>query len=87
MIGRVVKTDAAVGRGLGIVFGALPPMVRVAVLVLAVLAAMVGCSVAWIDQQSYTPSPSVCRRDQVAQAVRLGCVPPQPLPTPAGWQR
>ncbi|WP_069166343.1 hypothetical protein [Nocardia altamirensis] len=87
MIGPVAKTDAAAARAGGQVFRTLPPQIQVAVLVLAVLAGMVGCSVAWIDQQSYTPSPKMCRRDQVPQAVQLGCIPPQQLPAPTGWQR
>ncbi|WP_280449343.1 hypothetical protein [Nocardia brasiliensis] len=87
MIGPVAKTDAAAARAGGQVFRALPPQVQVAVLVVAVLAGMVGCSVAWIDQQSYIPSPNVCRRDQIAQAQQLGCVVPQQLPTPVGVQR
>ncbi|MEV6341238.1 hypothetical protein AB0M12_41775 [Nocardia vinacea] len=87
MIGPVAKTDAAAARGLGAAFRVLPPQVQLALLVFGLLAGMVGCSAAWIDQQGYTPSPNVCRRDQVAQAQQLGCVPPQTVPAPAGWSR
>ncbi len=87
MSATFARTEAATARGLGALFRALPAQVQAAVLVLAVLAGMVGCSKAWIEQQSYTPSPNVCRRDQVSQAERLGCVPPQPVPAPAGWAR
>ncbi len=87
MIGPVVKTDAQVARAGASVFGALPPQVQLALLVLGVLAGMVGCSAAWIDQQNYRPSPNVCRADQVAIAAQVGCVPPQQIQAPAGWQR
>lgn len=87
MIGPVARTEAATARGLGTMFRALPAQVQLALLVFGLLAGMVGCSAAWIDQQSYTPSPNVCRRDQVAQAAQLGCVAPQTVPVPAGWQR
>lgn len=86
MIGPVAKTEAATARGLASVFAALPPQVRLALLVLGLLSAMAACSAAWIDYQDYTPSPNMCRRDQVAQAQQLGCVPPQQSPA-QGWQR
>jgi hypothetical protein len=41
------------------------------VLVLALLAGMVGCSIAWVDQQSYVPSPNICAPSQVE---RTDCV-------------
>jgi hypothetical protein len=89
MIGPVVKTDAAATRAGASVFRSLPPQVQVALLVLGVLAGMVGCSAAWVDQQSYTPSPNVCRADEVTRTdcVHVERVPAQPIPTPAGWQR
>jgi hypothetical protein len=71
------------------VFAALPLQVRAALLAIGVLVAIAGCSAAWIDQQSYVPSPNICRADE---ATRTDCVhvqraPAQPIPTPAGWQR
>ncbi|MFC9898539.1 hypothetical protein ACFVMC_33015 [Nocardia sp. NPDC127579] len=85
MIGPVVQTDAAVARGLGSAIGMLPPQVKLALLVLALLVGMVACSAAWADYKQYVPSPNVCRADQVARAAQLGCVVPQQVP--AGWQR
>ncbi|MBF6301633.1 hypothetical protein IU459_29445 [Nocardia amamiensis] len=89
MIGPVVKTDAAVARAGASMFGALPLQVRVVLLALGVLVAMAGCSAAWIDQQSYVPSPNICRADEVTRTdcVHVNRVPVQPVPTPAGWQR
>ncbi|PXX52296.1 hypothetical protein DFR70_13328 [Nocardia tenerifensis] len=87
MIGPVARTDAAVARAGGQVFRALPGQVQLALLALGVLIAISACSVAWLDYQSYTPSPNVCRHDQVTQAAALGCVPPQPIPAPAGFER
>ncbi|WP_280410993.1 hypothetical protein [Nocardia asiatica] len=89
MIGPVVRTDAAVARAGSRAFGALPPQVRLALLVLGVLVGMVGCSAAWIDQQDYRPSPNICRADEVARVdcVHVNRVPVQPIPTPAGWER
>lgn len=87
MIGPVAKTDAAVARGLGSAFRVLPSQVQLALIVFGLLAGMVGCSAAWVDQQGYTPSPNVCRHDQVDRARELGCVPPQSVPVPAGWSR
>ncbi|MFC8047979.1 hypothetical protein [Nocardia sp. NPDC057353] len=90
MIGPVVKTDAAAARAMSGAFRALPPQVQAALLVLGLLAGMVGCSAAWIDQQDYVPSPNICRADEVArtdcQHVRRVPVQ-QPIPTPAGWER
>jgi hypothetical protein len=87
MIGPVMKTDAAVASAMSRGFRALPAPVQLSLLVFGLLMAMVGCSVAWIDQQSYTPSPNVCRHDQVQRAAELGCVPPRTVQVPAGWQR
>jgi hypothetical protein len=86
MMGSFARTEAATARGLGTLFRALPGPVQLALLVFALLAGLIGCSAAWIDQQGYTPSPNVCRHDQIAQAAVLGCVPPQTIPA-AGWQR
>lgn len=88
MIGPVVKTDAAAARAGSQLFQVLPPQVRLALLVLGLLVAMVGCSVAWVDyKREYRPSPNVCRAEQVAYAERANCVPPQQIQTPAGWSR
>ncbi|MFD3427800.1 hypothetical protein [Nocardia fluminea] len=43
----------------------LPPALRLVVLTVCVLVAMVGCSVAWVDQQSYIESPNICRAHEV----------------------
>ena len=43
----------------------LPPALRLVVLTVCVLVAMVGCSVAWVDQQSYVESPNICRAHEV----------------------
>ncbi|MEU6579565.1 hypothetical protein [Nocardia sp. NPDC046763] len=77
MIGPVVRTDAAVLRGLGDGLSLLPVAVRLALLAVGLLFAMVGCTAAWIDQQSYTPSPNICRADEVGH--RADCVAPQQL--------
>lgn len=77
MIGAVAKTDAAAARAGGQVFRALPAPVQLALLAVGLLLGMVGCSAAWIDQQSYTPSPNMCRHEQASRAAELGCVPPQ----------
>ncbi|MEV6432935.1 hypothetical protein, partial [Nocardia sp. NPDC051463] len=89
VIGAVARTEAATVRGLGSVFRMLPPQVRLALLVLGLLAAMVGCSAAWIDQQSYVPSPNICAPTQVQRTdcQHVNRVPAQSVPTPAGWQR
>ncbi|MEU2089742.1 hypothetical protein [Nocardia beijingensis] len=67
--------------------GLLPPMVRLAAFGVLLLVAMGGCTAAWIDLQDYQPSPNVCRADQIAVAAQVGCVPPQQIQVPAGWQR
>ncbi|MEV0765175.1 hypothetical protein [Nocardia sp. NPDC050435] len=85
VIGPVVRTDAATARAGGQLLGALPPPIQMALLMLGLLAGMIGCSAAWIDYQNYTPSPNICRADQVQRAAQLGCVPSQQVPT--GWQR
>ncbi|MGW5228667.1 hypothetical protein ACWEP5_27480 [Nocardia niigatensis] len=77
MIGPVVRTDAAVLRGIGYGLSLLPASVRLALLAVGLLFAMAGCTAAWIDQQSYTPSPNVCRADEVGH--RADCVVPQQL--------
>ncbi|WP_156371026.1 hypothetical protein [Nocardia arizonensis] len=66
--------------GIGAVYaplGALPVVPRLVVLAVLVLVGMGGCTVAWIDQQHYVPSPDICRPDQLPDARRLGCVAPQ----------
>lgn len=87
MIGPVVKTDAQVARAGGQLFAMLPSQIRLALLVFGLLFAFVACGKAWLDYQDYVPSPNVCRRDQVVRAQEVGCVPPQDIPTPTGWQR
>ncbi|MFE3227643.1 hypothetical protein [Nocardia sp. NPDC059228] len=77
MIGPVVRTDAAVLRGIGYGLSLLPVAIRLVLLAVGLLVAMVGCTAAWIDQQSYTPSPNICRADEVGR--RADCVPPQQL--------
>lgn len=67
MIGPVVKTDMAVMNAGSRAYRSLPQPVQAALLVLAVLLGMVGCSAAWIDQQSYVESPNICRADEVAR--------------------
>lgn len=87
MIGPVAKTDAQVAQAASRGFQALPPQVQVALLVFGLLLGMVGCSAAWIDQQSYTPSPNICRAHET---YRTDCVqverPAPTVQTPAGWQ-
>ena len=58
-------------RGSGTGLATLPPALRLGVLAIALLVGMVGCSAAWIDQQSYTPSPNICRQDEIA---RTDCI-------------
>lgn len=60
--------------GVGAVYrplGYLPPALRLLVLAVLVVVGMVGCSVAWIDQQSYVESPNICRAHEVE---RTDCV-------------
>ncbi|MFD3431338.1 hypothetical protein [Nocardia fluminea] len=71
MIGPVAKTDAAVMSAGSRAYSALPPVLQGILLVLALLAGMVGCSIAWVDQQSYVPSPNICAPSQVE---RTDCV-------------
>lgn len=87
MIGPVLRTDSQVASAGSSVFRFLPGQIQLAVITLALLVGMAGCSIAWVDQQDYVPSPNVCRTDQVAEASRWNCVPPQQLPPPSGWQR
>ncbi|MEV6064879.1 hypothetical protein AB0L62_33180 [Nocardia asteroides] len=85
MIGPVVKTDAAVISAGSRAYQSLPPVLQGVLLVLALVLGMVGCSAAWIDQQSYTPSPNICRAHEVA---RTDCQHVQRVaPTPAGVAR
>uniref|UniRef100_UPI003F494E75 hypothetical protein n=1 Tax=Nocardia sp. CA-095871 TaxID=3239971 RepID=UPI003F494E75 len=89
MIGPVVKTDAAVASAMGRGFRVLPPQVQLALLAFGLLAGMVGCSAAWIDQQSYVPSPNICApgQEQRTDCQHVNRAPVQSVPTPAGWQR
>lgn len=85
MIGPVVKTDAAVMNAGARAYGALPPVLQGVLLVLALLLGMVGCSYAWIDQQSYVESPNICAPNQ---PTRTDCQHVQRVaPTPAGVAR
>ncbi|MFF0529558.1 hypothetical protein ACFYT3_14310 [Nocardia amikacinitolerans] len=85
MIGPVVKTDAAAARAGSQLFGLLPPQVRLALLMLGLLAAIAGCCAAWLDYQDYRPSPNICRAHEVQ---RTDCVQVErAVPTPAGWSR
>jgi hypothetical protein len=60
-----------VARGIGTGLSWLPLSVRLALLAAGLLVAMAGCTAAWIDQQSYVPSPNICRSDEV---TRTDCV-------------
>lgn len=54
--------------GIGAVYAPLnylPAGLRLIALVVLVIVGMVGCSVAWIDQQSYVESPNICRAHEV----------------------
>ncbi|MEU8901751.1 hypothetical protein AB0C65_38215 [Nocardia sp. NPDC048505] len=85
MIGPVLRTDAAVAQGLNSAVQRLPLQVKAALLVLALLVGIAGCTAAWADYKSYVPTPNVCRADQIARAAQLNCVVPQQIPP--GWQR
>lgn len=85
MIGPVVQTDAAVMAAGSRAYASLPPKARAWLLIVAVLVGMAGCSVAWVDQQSYRPSQNICAPSQVQ---RTDCVHVQRVtPTPAGVAR
>lgn len=71
MIGPVAKTDDAVMRSASRAYQSLPPALQGILLVIALLLGMVGCSIAWVDQQSYVPSPNICRAHEVE---RTDCV-------------
>ncbi|MEV0436933.1 hypothetical protein [Nocardia sp. NPDC050413] len=60
----------------------LPPALRLFVLAAAVLIGMVGCSVAWVDQQSYVESPNICRAHETTRTdcVHVQRVPPAQVP-------
>lgn len=62
--------------------GMLPPVLRLAAFVLLLLVAMGGCTAAWIDQQSYTPSPNVCRSANSGVPLEKSgsCVPASQVP-------
>lgn len=57
----------------------LPAGLRLIALVVLVFVGMVGCSVAWIDQQSYVESPNICRAHEVH---RTDCVHVQRVQPP-----
>ncbi|MDO3651177.1 hypothetical protein [Nocardia mangyaensis] len=81
MIGPVVRTDDAVMRSASRAYQSLPPALQGILLVLALLVGMAGCSVAWIDQQTYVESPNICRAHEVD---RTDCQHVQRVtPTPA----
>ncbi|MFQ6226655.1 hypothetical protein [Nocardia sp. NPDC002869] len=66
--------------GTGAVFApirALPVGAQLVVWAALILVGMCGCTAAWIDQQSYVPSPNVCRAaDAGVPAEPAGsCVP------------
>jgi hypothetical protein len=66
--------------GTGAVFApirALPVGAQLVVWAALILIGMGGCTAAWIDQQSYVPSPNVCRAaDAGVPAEPAGsCVP------------
>ncbi|MGW5924564.1 hypothetical protein ACWFPY_36705 [Nocardia fluminea] len=85
MIGPVARTDAAVMNAGSRAYSALPPAVQGVLLLIALLVGMVGCSIAWVDQQSYVPSPNICRAHEIE---RTDCQHVQRvMPTPAGVQR
>ncbi|WP_196812152.1 hypothetical protein [Nocardia sp. CNY236] len=81
MAGPEFSSPSAVYAPLGL----LPPMARLAAVGVLLLVAVGGCTVAWVDYQSYTPSPNICRpHDAGVPAEPSGsCVPQQS----AGWQR
>lgn len=57
--------------------GYLPAGLRLIALAVLVVVGMVGCSVAWIDQQSYVESPNICRAHEVE---RTDCVHVERVP-------
>ncbi|WP_280232297.1 hypothetical protein [Nocardia cyriacigeorgica] len=70
----------AMSRGLQ----ALPPGVRLVVLAIGLLVAMAGCTAAWIDQQSYVPSPNICRAHETARTDCVHVERPAPTVQQAG---
>lgn len=89
MSAEFVRTEAATARALGRIFSSLPTQVQLALLGVGVLIGLASCGVAWIDQQSYTPSPNICRVDEAARTdcLHVNRGPAQSVQTPAGWQR
>ena len=86
MIGPVARTDAQVARAGASIFRSLPSTLQIGLLVVALLVGMVGCSAAWIDQQSYVPAPNICRahettRTDCVQVERPALAPQQPVVT------
>ncbi|MEU1527731.1 hypothetical protein ABZ413_36620 [Nocardia rhamnosiphila] len=79
MIGPVARTDAQVARAGASVFRSLPPTLQLAVLVLALLVGVAGCSAAWIDQQSYVPAPNICRAHETTRTDCVQVERPAPL--------
>ncbi|MEV0331885.1 hypothetical protein [Nocardia sp. NPDC050717] len=71
--------------GVGAVYAPLnylPAGLRLIALVVLVFVGMVGCSVAWIDQQSYVESPNICRAHEVhrTDCVHVQRVQPTQVP-------
>ncbi|TDP38748.1 hypothetical protein [Nocardia ignorata] len=72
--------------GVGTVFAPLnqlPAELRLLALMVLVFVGMVGCSVAWIDQQSYVESPNICRAHEVnrTDCVHVQRVQPTRVPS------
>ncbi|MFF2086993.1 hypothetical protein ACFVVM_24735 [Nocardia sp. NPDC058176] len=66
--------------GVGAVYAPLnhlPAGLRLLALAVLVVVGMVGCSVAWVDQQSYVESPNICRAHEVE---RTDCVHVERVP-------
>lgn len=65
---------------------ALPPGMQLIAWGALLLIGMGGCTAAWIDQQSYQPSPNICRADETdrTNCVQVERPMPQALPTEVG---
>lgn len=70
--------------GTGAVFApirALPVTGQLVAWAVLILIGIGGCSIAWVDQQSYVPSPNICRAHETA---RTDCVQPDRPAPPVG---